>query len=222
MSCRASGTAALAFDNCRVPKENVLGQVGKGYKIAIETLNEGRIAERMTAHAHRDRRRGHHQVHHAVTDRARQHRNDELRLARELRAKRFYLVEAGRGVLAEDYLLGRRLAQPIDRLALATDSPWRARVVPGVSPSTRAAVGPAGGVPTRAGAAGRSPGHLGRLGERHGASCHAWVLDHWGPSLGGVSIVTRDSHIPVGAHHAAGYQQELGQEVAIAGRKRDR
>ncbi len=31
------------MENCRVPKENVLGEVGKGYKIAIETLNEGRI-----------------------------------------------------------------------------------------------------------------------------------------------------------------------------------
>jgi butyryl-CoA dehydrogenase/short/branched chain acyl-CoA dehydrogenase len=34
----------LIFDNCRVPEANVLGEVGKGYKIAIETLNEGRIA----------------------------------------------------------------------------------------------------------------------------------------------------------------------------------
>lgn len=40
---RASSTCELIFDNCRVPKENVLGDVGKGYKIAIETLNEGRI-----------------------------------------------------------------------------------------------------------------------------------------------------------------------------------
>jgi butyryl-CoA dehydrogenase/short/branched chain acyl-CoA dehydrogenase len=31
------------MEDCRVPKENVLGEVGKGYKIAIETLNEGRI-----------------------------------------------------------------------------------------------------------------------------------------------------------------------------------
>src|SRR4029079_14653740 len=31
------------LEGCRVPKENVLGAVGKGYKIAIETLNEGRI-----------------------------------------------------------------------------------------------------------------------------------------------------------------------------------
>jgi butyryl-CoA dehydrogenase/short/branched chain acyl-CoA dehydrogenase len=40
---RASSTTELILDNCRVPKENVLGEVGKGYKIAIETLNEGRI-----------------------------------------------------------------------------------------------------------------------------------------------------------------------------------
>jgi alkylation response protein AidB-like acyl-CoA dehydrogenase len=40
---RASSTCELVFDNCRIPKENVLGEIGKGYKIAIETLNEGRI-----------------------------------------------------------------------------------------------------------------------------------------------------------------------------------
>jgi short-chain 2-methylacyl-CoA dehydrogenase len=40
---RASSTCELMFEDCRVPKENVLGDVGKGYKIAIETLNEGRI-----------------------------------------------------------------------------------------------------------------------------------------------------------------------------------
>ena len=43
LGIRASSTCELIFDNCRVPKENVLGEVGKGYKIAIETLNEGRI-----------------------------------------------------------------------------------------------------------------------------------------------------------------------------------
>ena len=41
---RASSTCELILDNCVVPKANVLGEVGKGYKIAIETLNEGRIA----------------------------------------------------------------------------------------------------------------------------------------------------------------------------------
>ncbi|MHB0971274.1 MAG: acyl-CoA dehydrogenase [Thermoanaerobaculia bacterium] len=40
---RASSTCELVLDNCRVPKGNVLGEFGKGYKIAIETLNEGRI-----------------------------------------------------------------------------------------------------------------------------------------------------------------------------------
>jgi len=40
---RASSTVELILENCRVPKENVLGEVGKGYKISIETLNEGRI-----------------------------------------------------------------------------------------------------------------------------------------------------------------------------------
>lgn len=43
LGIRASSTCELLFDNCRVPKENVLGEFGKGYKIAIETLNEGRI-----------------------------------------------------------------------------------------------------------------------------------------------------------------------------------
>ena len=44
LGIRASSTCELLLDDCRVPKENVLGEVGKGYKIAIETLNEGRIA----------------------------------------------------------------------------------------------------------------------------------------------------------------------------------
>jgi alkylation response protein AidB-like acyl-CoA dehydrogenase len=43
LGIRASSTTELLFDNCIVPKANVLGEVGKGYKIAIETLNEGRI-----------------------------------------------------------------------------------------------------------------------------------------------------------------------------------
>jgi alkylation response protein AidB-like acyl-CoA dehydrogenase len=43
LGIRASSTCELTFDNCEVPKANVLGEVGKGYKIAIETLNEGRI-----------------------------------------------------------------------------------------------------------------------------------------------------------------------------------
>jgi len=43
LGIRASSTCELILDGCHVPKENVLGEVGKGYKIAIETLNEGRI-----------------------------------------------------------------------------------------------------------------------------------------------------------------------------------
>ena len=43
LGIRASSTCELVLDDCKVPKENVLGEVGKGYKIAIETLNEGRI-----------------------------------------------------------------------------------------------------------------------------------------------------------------------------------
>jgi short/branched chain acyl-CoA dehydrogenase len=43
LGIRASSTCELILDQCVVPKENVLGEVGKGYKIAIETLNEGRI-----------------------------------------------------------------------------------------------------------------------------------------------------------------------------------
>ncbi len=43
LGIRASSTCELIFENCRIPKENVIGEVGKGYKIAIETLNEGRI-----------------------------------------------------------------------------------------------------------------------------------------------------------------------------------
>ena len=43
LGIRASSTCELILEDCKVPKENVLGQPGKGYKIAIETLNEGRI-----------------------------------------------------------------------------------------------------------------------------------------------------------------------------------
>jgi butyryl-CoA dehydrogenase/short/branched chain acyl-CoA dehydrogenase len=43
LGIRASSTCELILEDCRVPRENVLGEVGKGYKIAIETLNEGRI-----------------------------------------------------------------------------------------------------------------------------------------------------------------------------------
>jgi len=44
LGIRASSTCELILDDCRVPVNNVLGEIGKGYKIAIETLNEGRIA----------------------------------------------------------------------------------------------------------------------------------------------------------------------------------
>ncbi len=43
LGIRASSTTELILEDCRVPKENVIGEAGKGYKISIETLNEGRI-----------------------------------------------------------------------------------------------------------------------------------------------------------------------------------
>ena len=43
LGIRASSTCELILDDCRVPASNVLGEVGNGYRIAIETLNEGRI-----------------------------------------------------------------------------------------------------------------------------------------------------------------------------------
>jgi len=43
LGIRASSTTELILDNCKVPKENVISEVGKGYKVSIETLNEGRI-----------------------------------------------------------------------------------------------------------------------------------------------------------------------------------
>jgi alkylation response protein AidB-like acyl-CoA dehydrogenase len=43
LGIRASSTTEIIFDGCKVPKENVLGELGKGYKVSIETLNEGRI-----------------------------------------------------------------------------------------------------------------------------------------------------------------------------------
>ena len=44
LGIRASSTCELILDDCRVPAANIVGEPGKGYKIAIETLNEGRIA----------------------------------------------------------------------------------------------------------------------------------------------------------------------------------
>jgi alkylation response protein AidB-like acyl-CoA dehydrogenase len=43
LGIRASSTCELVFEGCRVPRANLLGEAGKGYKVAIETLNEGRI-----------------------------------------------------------------------------------------------------------------------------------------------------------------------------------
>ena len=43
LGIRASSTCELIFEDCRVPRSHVLGEIGKGYKTAIETLNEGRI-----------------------------------------------------------------------------------------------------------------------------------------------------------------------------------
>jgi butyryl-CoA dehydrogenase/short/branched chain acyl-CoA dehydrogenase len=43
LGIRASSTTELILTDCKVPKENVLGDAGKGYKVSIETLNEGRI-----------------------------------------------------------------------------------------------------------------------------------------------------------------------------------
>src|SRR5688500_11215558 len=43
LGIRASSTCELLFDECRVPRASMLGEIGKGDKIAIETLNEGRI-----------------------------------------------------------------------------------------------------------------------------------------------------------------------------------
>ena len=43
LGIRASSTVELILEDCQVPKENILGEAGKGYKISIETLNEGRI-----------------------------------------------------------------------------------------------------------------------------------------------------------------------------------
>tara|TARA_B100000989_G_scaffold291290_1_gene265594 strand:+ start:10724 stop:11884 length:1161 start_codon:yes stop_codon:yes gene_type:complete len=43
LGIRASSTCEILLEDCRVPKKNILGELGKGYKVAIETLNEGRI-----------------------------------------------------------------------------------------------------------------------------------------------------------------------------------
>lgn len=43
LGIRASSTCEVFLEDCKIPKENILGEYGKGYKVAIETLNEGRI-----------------------------------------------------------------------------------------------------------------------------------------------------------------------------------
>ena len=43
LGIRASSTCELLLDECRVPKAHILGEPGRGYRVAIETLNEGRI-----------------------------------------------------------------------------------------------------------------------------------------------------------------------------------
>lgn len=43
LGIRASSTCEILLEDCKVPKDNILGEYGKGYKVAIETLNEGRI-----------------------------------------------------------------------------------------------------------------------------------------------------------------------------------
>jgi alkylation response protein AidB-like acyl-CoA dehydrogenase len=43
LGIRASSTTELILEDCQVPKENVMGEIGRGYKVSIETLNEGRI-----------------------------------------------------------------------------------------------------------------------------------------------------------------------------------
>ena len=43
MGCRGTGTAELFFENCKVPKENVVGKEGDGFLIAMTTLNESRV-----------------------------------------------------------------------------------------------------------------------------------------------------------------------------------
>lgn len=44
LGIRASGTAELVFEDCRIPKENMLGEFGKGFQIAMDTLDNGRIS----------------------------------------------------------------------------------------------------------------------------------------------------------------------------------
>jgi len=49
LGIRASSTCTLNFDDLKVPEENILGGEGKGYKIAIEILNEGKYLSKLDA-----------------------------------------------------------------------------------------------------------------------------------------------------------------------------
>jgi len=49
LGIRASSTCTLNFDDLKVPEENILGGEGKGYKIAIEILNEGEYLSKLDA-----------------------------------------------------------------------------------------------------------------------------------------------------------------------------
>ena len=49
LGIRASSTCTLNFDDLKIPEENILGGEGKGYKIAIEILNEGEYLSKLDA-----------------------------------------------------------------------------------------------------------------------------------------------------------------------------
>ena len=63
MGIRGSSTYELIFTDCRIPKENLLGQQGKGFNIAMHTLDGGRIGNRRAGPGSGGRRSGdHHQI----------------------------------------------------------------------------------------------------------------------------------------------------------------
>ena len=63
LGIRASSTCELLFEECLVSRDRVLGDVGKGYKVAIETLNEGRIGIARNDRSCPGNARSHYQVH---------------------------------------------------------------------------------------------------------------------------------------------------------------